>query len=103
MQETKLSDAAFPTMAFSALGYESAHHGSGQWNGVAILSRVGISDVVEGFCKGVEADQDTRLVTATCAGVKITSGYVPNARSVGSEHDAYKLSWFDRPRPQLDL
>ena len=46
MQETKLSDAAFPTLAFSALGYESAHHGQGQWNGVAILSKVGLDDVV---------------------------------------------------------
>ena len=42
MQETKLADDAFPALAFQALGYESAHHGSGRWNGVAILSRVGI-------------------------------------------------------------
>ena len=41
MQETKLADTAFPSMAFSALGYESVHHGEGRWNGVAILSRVG--------------------------------------------------------------
>ena len=45
MQETKLADSAFPAMAFSALGYESAHCGEGRWNGVAILSRVGIDDV----------------------------------------------------------
>ncbi len=49
MQETKLADTAFPAMAFSALGYESAHHGEGRWNGVAILSRVGLDDVVVGF------------------------------------------------------
>src|SRR3546814_4321523 len=47
MQETKLADSAFPAMAFSALGYESAHHGEGRWNGVASLSRVGIADVVD--------------------------------------------------------
>ena len=65
MQETKLSDAAFPTMAFSALGYESAHHGQGQWNGVAILSKVGLDDVVHGFADGADPDADARLITAT--------------------------------------
>ena len=48
MQETKLADAAFPTMAFSALGYESAHHGEGRWNGVAVVSRVGLERVTRG-------------------------------------------------------
>ena len=56
LQETKLSDAAFPHLAFSALGYESVHHGDGQWNGVAILSRVGISDVVFGFAPPIDPD-----------------------------------------------
>ncbi|MBW3669379.1 MAG: exodeoxyribonuclease III [Actinobacteria bacterium] len=102
MQETKLSDATFPTMAFSALGYESAHHGSGQWNGVAILSKVGIDDVVDGFCEGIEADQDTRLISATCGGVRISSVYVPNGRSLDDPHYQYKLSWFDRLRSHLD-
>ena len=46
MQETKLADEAFPALTFMALGYESAHHGQGQWNGVAILSKVGLDDVV---------------------------------------------------------
>lgn len=49
LQETKLADGAFPAMAFEALGYESVHLGQGQWNGVAVLSRVGITDVVRGF------------------------------------------------------
>ena len=102
MQETKLSDATFPTMAFSALGYESAHHGSGQWNGVAILSKVGIDDVVNGFCQGIEADQDTRLISATCGGVRISSVYVPNGRSLDDPHYQYKLSWFDRMRSHLE-
>jgi exodeoxyribonuclease-3 len=102
LQETKLSDATFPTMAFSALGYESVHHGSGQWNGVAVLSKVGIDDVVEGFCEGVEADQDTRLVTATCGGVRVTSVYVPNGRALDDPHYEYKLSWLARLRDHLD-
>jgi len=102
MQETKLSDAAFPHMAFATLGYETAHHGSGRWNGVALLSRVGIEDVVDGFCQDLEADQDTRLISATCGGVRVSSVYVPNGRAVDSEHYAYKLSWFDRLRSHLE-
>jgi exodeoxyribonuclease-3 len=102
MQETKLSDAAFPYMAFAALGYETVHHGSGRWNGVAISSRVGIDDVVNGFCVELEADQDTRLISATCGGVRVSSVYVPNGRAVGSEQFLYKLSWFERLRAHLE-
>src|SRR6266487_2978848 len=69
LQETKVSDSAFPHMTFGALGYESVHHGSGQWNGVAILSKLGIDNAMFGFCEGLEPDTDTRLVTATCGGV----------------------------------
>ena len=101
LQETKLSDAAFPHMAFAAFGYESVHHGSGQWNGVAILSRVGVEDPVMGFADGAEADPDTRLVTARCGGVQVCSVYVPNGRSVGSEHYVYKLNWLARLRKHL--
>jgi exodeoxyribonuclease-3 len=103
LQETKLSDATFPHMAFSALGYESAHHGRGQWNGVGILSRVGLVDVVEGFSTGVEADEDTRLLTATCGGVVVSSVYVPNGRALGDPHFQYKLSWLQRLRQHLGL
>jgi exodeoxyribonuclease III len=103
LQETKLSDATFPHLAFSALGYESVHHGDGRWNGVAILSRVGIEDVVVGFSKSVEPDSDTRLITARCGGVTVSSVYVPNGRSLDSEHYAYKLSWLGRLRDHLDL
>jgi len=102
LQETKLSDAAFPHMAFSALGYESVHHGSGQWNGVAILSRVGIDNVVGGFATGIEADVDTRVLSASCGGVSVTSVYVPNGRSLDSDHYRYKLSWLARLRSHLD-
>jgi exodeoxyribonuclease-3 len=100
LQETKLSDAAFPHLAFAALGYESVHHGSGQWNGVAILSRVGIEDPLMGFAEG-DPDQDTRLITATCGGVRVCSAYIPNGRTVGSEHYAYKLEWLGRLRRHL--
>jgi len=102
LQETKLSDNAFPHLAFAALGYETVHHGSGQWNGVAILSRQALSEPVMGFADGDEQDQDTRLVTACCGGLTICSVYVPNGRTVGSEHYEYKLRWLARLRRHLD-
>jgi exodeoxyribonuclease-3 len=102
LQETKLADAAFPAMAFTALGYEAVHHGQGQWNGVAILSRVGIEDPVAGFAEGIEPDPDARLVSATCGGVRIHSVYVPNGRAVDHDHYHYKLSWLGRLRTHLD-
>ena len=58
MQETKLSDDAFPALTFEALGYQTAHYGQGQWNGVAILSRVGLDDVVTNFGPGIEPDPE---------------------------------------------
>lgn len=103
IQETKLADAAFPALAFEALGYQSVHHGNGRWNGVAILSRVGIENAVYGFADGIDADQDTRLISATCGGVQLSSAYVPNGRIVASEHYEYKLSWFERLRRHLEM
>ena len=100
MQETKVADAAFPTMAFSALGYESASHGDGRWNGVAVLSRVGLDDVAAGF-GGPADDQGARLVAATCGGIRVHSVYVPNGRSVGSEHYEAKLAWLAELREHL--
>ena len=70
MQETKMSDAQFPGMDFQRLGYDSVHHGQGQWNGVAILSKVGIDDVVAGFDDGADPDPDARMLWATCGGVR---------------------------------
>jgi exodeoxyribonuclease-3 len=102
MQETKMADSQFPALAFSALGYESVHHGDGRWNGVAILSKVGIDNAVFGFHEGLEPDSDTRLVTATCGGVKVSSVYVPNGRTLDDPHYQYKLSWLDRLRAHLE-
>ena len=97
MQETKVADSAFPSMAFSALGYEAAYCGQGQWNGVAILSRVGVDDVVAGFSDQAEDEVvEARLVWATCGGVRVGSLYVPNGRRVGSEHYEAKLAWLER-------
>jgi exodeoxyribonuclease-3 len=96
LQETKLADAAFPLITFRALGYDAAHAGQGRWNGVAILSRVGLDDVVAGFGDGAPEDPEARLVWATCGGVRIASVYVPNGREVGHEQYEYKLSWLSR-------
>jgi exodeoxyribonuclease III len=101
LQETKQADAAFPHGAFTALGYESAHHGDGRWNGVAILSRVGLDAPEAGFGSAID-EQGCRLVAATCGGVRVHSVYVPNGRSLDSEHYAGKLEWLAELRRYLD-
>lgn len=95
LQETKMTDKAFPGLTFGEMGYETAHFGQGQWNGVAILSKVGLSDVVTNFAVG-EPDKEARIITATCAGVKVVSVYVPNGRALDHEHYQYKLRWLDQ-------
>ena len=102
LQETKLSDEAFPRTTFEALGYECFHYGQGRWNGVGILSRVGLKKPVAGFGYGVDPDQDARLVWATCGGVRVASCYVPNGRALDHDHYKYKLSWLDRLLEALD-
>jgi exodeoxyribonuclease-3 len=101
LQETKQTDASFPALDFHAKGYASVHHGEGRWNGVAILSRVGLDDPVTGFADGERADDEARLITATCGGVRVSSVYVPNGRAVGHEHFAYKLRWLARLRAHV--
>ena len=95
MQETKCKDSQFPTMPFAALGYEIAHVGLSQWNGVAIASRVGLEDVQIGF-DGAPSWQDVaeaRAIGATCGGVRVWSLYVPNGRTLADPHYPYKLEW----------
>jgi exodeoxyribonuclease-3 len=103
MQETKLADDKFPTEAFTEMGYESVHFGQGQWNGVAIVSRVGLVDASANFASGIEPDTEARIVSATCGGVRISSVYVPNGRALDHDHYRYKLSWLERLRAHLDL
>jgi exodeoxyribonuclease III len=97
LQETKLSDDAFEELLGNALrgrGYEFAVHGEARWNGVAILSRVGLDDVVAGI-DGAPGfpEPDARAVAATCGGIRAFSVYVPNGRVPDSEHYRYKLAW----------
>jgi exodeoxyribonuclease-3 len=97
LQETKLADEGFDELLGGELrerGYEWAAHGEGAWNGVAILSRVGLEDVARGLPGGPGfPDQEARAVSATCGGVRIWSVYVPNGREPGSDHYEYKLKW----------
>ena len=103
LQETKCTDAAFPAMAFSALGYESVHHGDGRWNGVAIISRIGVDDVRSGFSdQRSDSANERRIISATCGGVRCFSVYVPNGRVVGSPFYAAKLEWLAELRRELD-
>ena len=97
LQETKCRDDQFPEMPFAALGYEVAHVGYSQWNGVAILSRVGLADVEIGFpgqpCWGEPAATEARALGGTCGGVRVWSLYVPNGRTLADPHYRYKLDW----------
>ena len=103
LQETKLADDAFPSLTFSALGYDSVHHGQGRCNGVAILSRVGLEAPAFGFSPGDVVPRDeARIVSATCAGVRVASVYVPNGRSPDHEQYEYKLEWLDQLATHLD-
>jgi exodeoxyribonuclease-3 len=94
LQETKLADSAFPHDELRELGYQAAVYGTGQWNGVAIVSAVGIDGVRRGF-DGEPGfpDAEARALAATCGGVRVWSLYVPNGRTVDSPHFAYKLAW----------
>jgi exodeoxyribonuclease-3 len=96
LQETKIADAGFPDAELNALGYETAAHGEGGYNGVAILSRVGLEDVLRGF-DGQPGfpDPEPRAISATCEGIRIWSVYVPNGRTLESPHLEYKLAWLD--------
>ncbi len=102
MQETKLADTAFPALSFSALGYEAAHHGEGRWNGVAIISRVGLDQVSVSFGDDDAPDPEARVVWASCGGVRVGTVYVPNGRSPGHDQYHYKLAWLERLRGHLD-
>ena len=101
LQETKVTDAGFPALAFQGLGYDHAHHGgAGRWNGVAILSRVGLEEITAGLDD--DPDAESRFIAATCGGVRVCSVYVPNGRVVPSEHYEAKLAWLEQLRGYLD-
>ena len=97
LQETKVSDAGFAELLaepLAALGYEWASHGFAQWNGVALLSRVGLDDVVRGLTDEPGfPDPEARAIAATCGGLRVHAVYVPNGREPDSDHYRYKPDW----------
>lgn len=100
LQETKCTDEAWPAEALAEQGYASAHLGTGRWNGVAVLSRVGLDVLTLGLPgqPTFEGVQEPRAIGASCAGVRLWSLYVPNGRKAGSAHYAYKLAFLDAVR-----
>ena len=95
MQETKLADPDAPADAIRAAGYELAHHGQGRWNGVGIVSRVGLGDVITNFGQPLRPDPtpdvsddepmaEARMISAVCDGIRVISIYGPNGRVVDS-------------------
>lgn len=99
MQETKCRDDQFPMSVFTDLGYEVAHHGLSQWNGVAIASRAGLEQVEIGFPDqpgwGDPPAPEARAIGATCGGVRVWSLYIPNGREIDDPHYQYKLRWLE--------
>ena len=99
LQETKVEDKDFPNQVFEDLGYRVEHYGQRTYNGVALLSRLPLTEVSRGFG---DDDPSARFIVAKVAGVRVASVYVPNGQSVGSEKFAYKLGWLKRLRQWLD-
>lgn len=102
LQELKVTEDAFPHLPVAGLGYEAAVHADGRWNGVAVLSRVGLEDVRRGLADEPGfPEPETRAVSAVCDGVLVRSVYVPNGRTPDDPHYAYKLRWLDALRATL--
>lgn len=105
LQETKVADGAFEEILGPELaerGYAVAAYGEGGFNGVAILSRVGLEEVARGV-PGAPGfpHAEARAVSATCGGVRVHSVYVPNGRTPDSDHYRYKLAWLAALRDEV--
>jgi len=102
LQETKAKVDQLPTMGLQARGYEVAAAGHSQWNGVALVSRVGLADVQVGFegmpPYGDPEHAEARVISGVCGGVRVVSLYVPNGRKPQDPHYVYKLDWLARLR-----
>ena len=93
LQETKLTDDKFPAAEIEAAGYQVAFTGQKTYNGVAILSRHPMTDIVKN--NPLFDDEQQRIISATIAGMRVICAYVPNGQSVDSDKYAYKLRWLD--------
>jgi exodeoxyribonuclease III len=102
LQETKIAASDFPTAEIGELGYEAAAYGTGAWNGVAVLSRVGLDGPITGFSDEPGfPDPEARALAVTSGGLRVWSVYVPNGRTPDSDHYAYKLKWLAALREAL--
>lgn len=107
LQETKCTDDAFAvdgvTGELHRRGFDVAHHGRDHWNGVAVVSRVGLADVERGFPgRNAAPFDECRVVSATCGGVRVHSIYAPNGRELDDPHYLFKLVWLERLRTVVD-
>jgi exodeoxyribonuclease-3 len=102
LQETKVAAGGFPEREVAELGYATAAYGQGRWNGVALLSRIGLDDVRHGFDgEPGYPDPEARAISAVCGGIRFMSVYVPNGRTPEDPHYAYKLQWLAALRDAL--
>ena len=97
LQETKVAEGAFPADEVTGLGYTIADHGEGRWNGVAVLSRIGLENIERGL-PGDPGYPDphtleARTIAVTCGPIRVRSVYVPNGRTPDDPHYDYKLRW----------
>jgi exodeoxyribonuclease-3 len=99
LQETKITDDKFPVGEIEAIGYRAAYAGQKTYNGVAILSRHAMADVVKN--NPLFPDEQQRIIAATIEGIRVVCAYVPNGQSVGSDKYAYKLKWLHALRDWL--
>ena len=101
LQETKVQDDLFPREPLEDEGYDVGFFGQKSYNGMAILSRHRLDDVVRGLPDD-EPDAERRVLAATTGGVRVLNQYVPNGQEVGSDKYRFKLDWFRRLRAFLD-
>ena len=97
LQETKVAEGAFPADEVTGLGYAIADHGEGRWNGVAVLSRIGLENIERGLPgdPGYPDPQtlEARSIAVTCGPIRVRSVYIPNGRTPDDPHYDYKLRW----------
>ena len=101
LQETKCPDEQFPALSLQSAGYDSAYHGEKSYNGVAILSKIKLTEVRASLCDEV-ADPQARVIAATAGKIRVYSVYAPNGQAVGSPAYQYKLEWYTRLRNCLE-
>ncbi len=102
LQETKCTEAQFPSLELEAAGYHSAVIGQASYNGVAILSRLELANISRGLGGGADEREEARLIAADVKGVRVINAYFPNGQEVGTEQFAYKLRWMKSLREYLN-